>query len=240
MELSLLELALVAIATILGAIVQGAIGFGFALVAIPVITLLEPAALPATVLYLSLPMTGWMAFREREAIDVRGFVEITIARLPGVILAVLVLGLVAADKLTAVIGGVILLAVGLSLFTPDFELRTRWRVLAGLLSGFMATVAAVGGPLLAIAYQRRPGSQLRSTLAVTFVVGSVVSLTALAIGDHVVAGHLVLALKLVPAMAVGLFLATKLHGLLDERRLRAAVLTFAAIAGVAAILKAFL
>lgn len=240
MDLSLIELALVMVASVVGAIIQGSVGFGFGLVVIPVVSLLEPRALPASMLFLALPMTAWMAFRERASIETRGFVEITIGRLPGTLLGVVILGLVAADQLEVVIGAVIIGAVLLSFFAPEFELRTRWRLLAGMLSGFMGTVAAISGPPLALAYQRRPGPQLRATIAVSFVVGSIISLIALAIGGHVETSHVVLALKLLPGLIVGLILAARLHGFLDKRWLRPAVLVFAGIAGLAAIAKGLL
>src|SRR5690606_23216691 len=46
MELTLLDVALAALATLVGAAVQGAIGFGMNLVTVPVLALLVPEALP--------------------------------------------------------------------------------------------------------------------------------------------------------------------------------------------------
>jgi uncharacterized membrane protein YfcA len=105
------------------------------------------------------------------------------------------------------------------------------------MSGFMGTVAAIGGPPLALAYQRRPGPQLRSTIAVSFVVGSIISLIALWAGGHVELEHVVLAVKLLPGLILGLILAARVHGFLDRKWLRPAVLVFAGISGVAAIVK---
>ena len=104
----------------------------------------------------------------------------------------------------------------------------------------MGTAAAVGGPPLAIAYQRRPGPQLRSTLAATFVLGSTISLLALGIAGKVRADHLLLALELLPALAAGLFVSTRLRALLDRAWLRPTVLAFAALAGAAAVLRGLL
>ena len=240
MELSTTELVIALVACVVGAVVQGSIGFGFGLVVIPVLVLTEPGSLPATMLILALPMTVWMAFRERASIDGRGFVEIVIGRLPGTVLGVVVLGLVSGNGVSGVVGGAIIVAVLLSIVSPEFELRTRWRLLAGLFSGLMGTVAAIGGPPLAIAYQRRPGPELRSTIALSFVVGSIISLVALGIGGHVDWSHAVLALTLMPGLVAGLVLSARVHRYLDRGWLRPAVLIFAALSGAAAIVEALI
>ncbi len=67
------------VAVMLGAVVQGAISFGLALVVVPALTLFLPEALPATVLLLVMPLAVVRAVRERRVIDVPGLV----VRAPG-------------------------------------------------------------------------------------------------------------------------------------------------------------
>jgi uncharacterized membrane protein YfcA len=76
------ELLVLFVAVAVWAVVQGSIGFGFALVAVPVLTLLRPEALPATVLLLVTPMAA-MALRKRCAVDVPGLVYLVSGRLVG-------------------------------------------------------------------------------------------------------------------------------------------------------------
>ena len=57
----------------LGAVIQGSIGFGYALVAVPALVLLLPWSVPVTPLLLALPMTILMSAREWGAIDFGGF-----------------------------------------------------------------------------------------------------------------------------------------------------------------------
>lgn len=47
---------LVFAAVLVGTVVQGSVGFGLALVLVPVLALIRPEALPAVVLRLALPM----------------------------------------------------------------------------------------------------------------------------------------------------------------------------------------
>lgn len=238
--MTVLELVLALVAVCAGAIIQGLIGFGFSLVAVPVISLIEPAALPAGILMLALPMTVWMSLRERGHIDLRGFLQISFGRLFGTALGVWIVTSVPEIGLSIVIGAAILVAVGLSIVTPQFEAGNRTRMIAGVLSGLMGTAAAVGGPAVALTYQRQPGSVVRSTLAVSFVLGSIVSLVALAIAGEAKTDDVFIALSLVPGLAVGLWLADRLRARLDAGWLRPAVLVFATIAAVGAIAKGLL
>lgn len=236
-EMTGVELAICAVAVIAGGVVQGAIGFGLSLIAVPVIGIIDPGALPATMLILAIPFTAVMAFRERENIDVRGFWLIAVGRIPGTLAALWLLSAITERELSIVIGAAVIIAVGTSVIAPEVPLGTTTRLVAGTISGLMGTAASIGGPPLAIAYQRRPGPELRSTLAISFVFGSSLSLVALWLTGHVDQGHLVLAAWLLPGLALGLFLATKLQRFLDKGWLRPAVLGFAAISGGVAILR---
>ena len=237
MTISPVELASAIAACVAGALIQGSIGFGFSLVVAPVLGLIQPEALPATILFLALPMTTWMSLRERRDIDARGFFQMTAGRVPGTVVAAWIIAVVSVAQLSVIIGSAVVVAAGISALAPEFEVTTGRRFVAGIFSGFMGTVAAVGGPALALAYQSRPGAELRSTLALSFVVGSVISLAALAIAGEVEGSDVALAVKLLPGLIGGLALAALVSRFLDERWLRPAVLIFAVLSGAAAIVK---
>jgi uncharacterized protein len=237
MDYSVIELVVLALAVGIGALVQGTIGFGLSLIAVPVMGLVEPSALPATMLLVSLPLTVVMAVRERHHIDRAGVWQIVLGRLPGTVAAVWVLSLISGPQIAILIGAAVIVATILSVIVPEFEAGSNLRLLAGVMSGFMGTIAAIGGPPLALAYQRRPGPELRSTLAASFVIGSSVSVVALAVTGHVGTRHVILACLLLPPLIAGVLLATRLHRFLDKGWLRPAVLTFAAISGVVAIVR---
>lgn len=236
-HLSAGAMALAQAAVAAGAVVQGSVGFGFALVAVPALSLLRPEALPVTILFLALPMTSSMALRERRAIDVPGFLWITAGRVVGTAGGVSILVAVPAGSLAVLFGSLVLVAAAFSALLPGVELRGRTRLAAGVASGVMGTAGAVGGPPLALVYRDRPGPVLRSTLALSFFLGLLISLAALGIAGRIEGWQAVLALKLVPGLAAGL-LASGLTGrFLDQRWVRPAVLTFAAASGAAAVVQ---
>ena len=61
-------------------------------------------------------------------------------------------------------------------------------MLAGATSGVLGTATAIGGPPMALVWQRKSGARLRGTMSGFFLVGSVMSIAALA-ATGAVDGH---------------------------------------------------
>jgi hypothetical protein len=227
--------AVVFVAVGVGGLVQGSIGFGFALIAAPVLAIVSPAALPTSLLLLGAPLSVFVALRERGFVDLRGLAPLLGGRVVGALAGAAVLVAVPARFLSAFFGSLILIAVILSALRPAIRPQRRLRFLAGVASGIMATSAAVGGPALALLYQDRPGAVLRSTLAMFFLFGLGVSLAALALAGRVTASQVTLSVWLLPALATGLAASRAATRRLDGRSLRPAVLAFSAVSAVFAI-----
>ena len=226
-------LALVAVAV--GAVIQGSIGFGYAFVAVPAMALLYTEAVHVTPLLLALPMTVLMSAREWRYIDLSGFFLITGARVVGTIVGVGLLVFIPASYLSVLVGFLIVIAALMSFLSPTFEVNNKTRLAGGIASGVTSTTAAIGGAPLALIYQDRSGAELRSTLAISFVAGIVISLVGLALAGKVEGWHLVLALELLPGLLLGLWASRWTVEALDERWLRPIVLAFAAAAGLLVI-----
>jgi uncharacterized protein len=221
-----------AVAVAVGAVIQGSIGFGYALVAVPAMVLLLPWAVPVTPLFLALPMTLLMSAREWRSIDLQGFALITGGRLLGTVAGVVLLVLAPKGYLSMLTGLLILAAALVSFLRPTVEVNDGTRLAGGVASGVVGTVAALGGTPLALVYQDRSGAELRSTLAISFVVGIAMSLVGLALAGKVESRHVVLALELLPGLLIGLLISRWVVQRLDERWVRPAVLVFAAVAGL--------
>jgi uncharacterized protein len=176
--------AVLAVAVAAGAVIQGSIGFGYALLAVPAMVLLLPWAVPVTPLFLALPMTLLMSAREWRSIDLRGFALITAGRLLGTVAGVVLLVLAPKGYLSMLTGLLILTAALGSFLKPTFEVNKRTRLAGGVASGVVGTVAALGGTPLALVYQDRSGAELRSTLAISFVVGIAMSLVGLGLAGR--------------------------------------------------------
>jgi len=229
-------IVIISLAVAIGAVIQGSIGFGYALVAVPALVLILPWSVPVTPLLLALPMTVLMSASEWHSIDFRGFFLITAGRLLGTVAGVALLVFAPGGSLSMLVGLLILAAALASFLRPTFEVRNSTRLTGGIASGVVGTVAALGGTPLALVYQDRSGAELRSTLSISFVVGIAMSLVGLGLAGKVEGRHFALAMELLPGMLVGLWASRWVVKRLDERWLRPAVLAFAAVAGVVIVL----
>jgi len=181
-------------------------------------------------------MTLLMSAREWRSIDLSGFALMTAGRLLGTIAGIVLLILAPKGYLSMVTGLLILMAALGSFLKPTLEVNKWTRLAGGVSSGVVGTVAALGGTPLALVYQDRSGAELRSTLAISFLVGIAMSLVGLGLAGKVEGRHIVLALELLPGLLVGLWASRWVAKRLDERWLRPTVLMFAAVAGVVIVL----
>ncbi len=224
-------------AVALGALVQGSIGFGLNVIAAPVAALVQPDALPAAMIIMSLPMTAGSAWRERSHIDREGVVWTTLGRLPGVALGAFIVSRLEPAALASWIGGMVVVASLMSVAAVQIPVAALPSAVVGAVAGVMGTTSSMGGPPIALLYQREPGPVLRSTLGATFLIGSGCSLTALALAGHVESWHWALGLALTPAVAIGLVASRFLHARVDAGWLRPCVVGLASLAGLAVMLR---
>lgn len=228
---SLAVLLIAALVTFLSACVQGTLGFGFAVVSVPLLSLLHPALAPVPQLLLALPLTLSMLVRERAAVDFSGMAFVVSGRVVGIAIGLAVIGAANARTLDALIGGLVLLgALILSARVPLPKNRLTECVL-GSLSGFSGYVSAIGGPPLALLYRNESGPVLRSSLAAQFALGLLLSLTARAASGQMSRTDLEVAAWLLLPLAAGIRASHVLTTRIAPARLRAFVLALSALAG---------
>ena len=230
--MSAIALALVTALVAGAACVQGAAGFGMALLAAPLLTLVDRSFAPAPLVLAVLPLSLLVAQRDWAHLDRRGLAWAIGGRLPGVVLGGVAAALLSQDTLALVLGLGVLVAVGLSMVTARLQPTPGTLVSAGFASGFMGTTTSIGGPPMALVYQRSDGPAFRSTLAIYFAAGAVMSLTALAVAGRVGAHELRLGFLLWPGVVLGFLLSKPLTRYLDDGRTRAMVLAISAAAAL--------
>ncbi|MDP9435581.1 MAG: sulfite exporter TauE/SafE family protein [Actinomycetota bacterium] len=240
MDLPLTVLAGAAVAVLVGAAVQGAVGLGLGLVAAPVFALLDPTLVPATILLTTSLLPLLTAARELEGVDWRGLGFALPARVLGTGAGAWVVVTQPATTVAVVVAVVVLGAVGLSVTTWDARPTPGALVAAGLVSGVSGTATSVGGPPVALLYQRAEGRVLRATMGVYFLVGNVVSLTVLAGAGEVGLRDVGRAAVLVPFVVVGFLISGPLRRRVDGPSLRRAVLLLSAGSAVLLLLRTLL
>lgn len=226
-------MGLISLAVVVAAFVQGTIGVGFALIVVPVIGLISPSLLPASLLMLMLPFNLYVAWRERDAIDRAGSRWITGGRILGTLGGLWILTRLPPNAMTTLVGASTVLAAAVTFVAPAFRPGAKAYVVAGAVTGLTETSTGIGGPPLALLYQHRSPPVLRSTLACCFFIGQLFSLAVLAVSGRTGMADLRHALLLTPALLVGTLASRLARDQVDARRMRPLVLIFAMVSGLA-------
>lgn len=230
-----LALVLGGLVLMVGALVQGAVGYGMNLVAAPVLALLDPSLVPVPLLLVSSVHALLAATREYRHTDWRGVGWTMAGRVPGTVLGVLAVALLPRDPFTVLVGASVLVCVALSLISWHPMPTPRALMVAGVAGGTFGTAATIGGPPVALVYQHADGPTIRATMAVYFAAGSLLSVLALAVGGQVHADPLAQAGLLLPFLLAGFALSGPLRRVLDAGWTRTAVLAVATASACALV-----
>jgi hypothetical protein len=234
-----LESALLAVAIVAAAAaVQASIGFGLAIVAAPLLALLDRAYVPGPLLAAGTCLSLIMVVRERHELDLQDVGSAAIGRVIGAVPAGYALRLASQDTFDLLFSVLVLAAVALSLLRRERAPTPRAIFAAGIASGFMGTITSIGGPPVALVYQGERGPRLRATLAGMFLIGSVISLCALAIAGRFGAAELARAALLVPGVVIGAVAARPLLHRFDRGSTRGLVLALSTGSALLVLMRA--
>ncbi len=231
------ELAAALAVTGAAAAMQGTIGFGFALVCVPVLSLIDPVLAPVPQLLLVLPLSLAVAWRDHHHADLRAVPWITVGRIPGAVIGVALLAAFQRNTLGVAIAVIVLVAVAISSTGVTIPRNPVTSLGVGILSGVMGLVASIGGPPLALMYRSARGATVRASLGVVFAIGVTISITARAVAGQITVDDLTVAAVLLPALGVGLWMGRGLAPRVDGAPLRAAILAVSAVSAVALLIR---
>ena len=242
-----MEVALVAVATLAGASLQSATGFGFAL-------LLGPAAFavfdPGDAVFVLLVSGALLSFlilfaerrpRRARPQDMR---LILAAAVPGMVGGLFILAALDKDPLQVLVGLGVLVAALLqaravqSHAQPSPGHPAALRAGTGLLTGLLTTTTSTNGPPLVLLFQRLGYSpaEMRDSLAAAFLfldlVGGVIFAPFLIAGEGVSAAALA---AIAACTVVGQLLGRRIFVRLDPHTFRSAGLVLVTLAGLASI-----
>lgn len=229
--------AVLAITLVVGAAVQGLVGLGLGLVAAPVTVMLEPRLMPDLLLWLAMLMPVVSLLREREDIDWRGLGWSVAARVPGTVVGVYLVAIFSARALGVAVGLMVLLSVAVTAHAVVLPVNRVTLTVAGFASGITGTATSIGGPPMAVLLQHRAPLQIRTTLAVYFLVGAGLSLVGLGVTGSLEASTFYLALLLLPCLVLGFVLSRVLHRRLRREHVRPAVLVVCAASAVVLLVR---
>jgi uncharacterized protein len=187
------------------------------------------------VLVLGVTVAAVVAWQERGALDWRGIKWALVGRALGTVAGVAAVARLDRQHLAVVLGVFILLAVVVSVAGWHVRPTPSTLVSAGTMSGVMGTLTSIGGPPMAIVYQREEAAQLRSTLAGFFLFGASLAIVSLAISGEFGGRQLADGLLLLPGLVAGIVASHFLSPYLDRGWTRPAVLALCTVAAIVLI-----
>jgi uncharacterized membrane protein YfcA len=230
-----LDWALVTVVMLVGAGIQGGVGFGMNLIAAPILLLIDPRLVPGPAVLAAALITLLTAIRDHRGLSLGDVKWAFVGRIPGTAAAIVVLLAVTGTALSLTLAAIVLVAVAMSASGVNFRIRPSSLAAAGAASGFMGTISSIGGPPMAVLYAGEEGVKLRGTLAGFFFLGTFVSIAALLIAGKFGTTEMRLAAGLVPGIALGFAFSGRLATRLDAGHTRTAVLAVASLAAVSVI-----
>jgi uncharacterized protein len=216
---------------------QAATGMGMALLAAPLLVLVDPALVPGPMLCSVVALSIAVAWRERVAIDPRVLVLSLLGLLVGCGVGAIILHLLHRAHLGPVFAMLILGMVLLSTLGLHVRTSSSALLIGGTASGIVGTMFGVHGPPIALVLQHEPPDRLRATLCAFFAVGCTVSLFALAAIGAFDTTKLGVGLALLPGVVIGFALAPLLARRIDQGSARIAVLLISALSALALLLR---
>jgi uncharacterized membrane protein YfcA len=222
---------------VLGTMLQGSIGFGLGTLGVPLLLLLEPAFVPGPTLAIAFFLTLMVYWRDRAGVRSPDIGWGVLGRVLGTLGAMGVLSLLPGDWMAALAAGLVLLAV--VLMQTGIKLNPSRGMLdtMGSVSGFMGTIASVGGPPMAMLYAGEKGPRIRGTLSGIFFFGTLSAVTGLAVIGRFGTTEIGLTISMFPALLVGFALSRYTARFLDKGYIRPTILVVSGLAALLAIVR---
>jgi len=222
----------------IGSILQGSIGFGLAVVAAPILLLMDPIFVPGPLLLAATLLVVLIAWRDRRDVILGDVALGTVGRILGTLPAAYAISTLPVSVYEMLFAALILFAVALSISGWHIRPTPRSIILAAILSGFTGTLCSVGGPPMALVYQHEKGPRVRGTMSAIFINGTIISLIGLWRAKRFGLPELIIGLSLMPAIVVGFAISRRVTGYLDRAHLRPMILAVSALSAVAILVRA--
>ncbi len=235
-----MELFYAVAVVVAGSYIQSSIGFGLAIIAAPLLFLLNPDYVPAPITVCAFTLSIANVWSHRDSVSFTGLKYAILGRIPGSVAGAILLLWIDQQLLGLWLGISVLVAVALSAKTFAVTPTNGHLMTAGFFSGFMGTSSSIGGPPMALVMQHQDAQFIRANLSAFFVLSSVMSLAMLAPVGYFGTKQMLLSLPLLPGTLLGYWLARKTWHLISPRLLRYSSLVLCSFCGLLAMLSYWL
>lgn len=221
----------------IGAMLQGAIGFGLGTFAVPLLLLVEPAFVPGPMLLSAFLLTLFLLRRERASAAFREVRWGIVGRGLGSVAAAVLLVQLPKDLVAPLVAAMVLVAILFLVAGWRLPISRGSLLFVGTMSGLLGTAASIGGPPLAMLYVDQKGGRIRGTLSGIFVAGTLMSVAALAVAGRFGLQEIKLTGMMLPGVAVGFMMSRRAATLADSGFIRPAIIAVSTLAAILSIVR---
>ncbi|MCH1930279.1 sulfite exporter TauE/SafE family protein [Shewanella sp. A25] len=233
-------LVLASVIVFFGALTQSLIGFGLAVVASPLLYIVDPELVPAPVIAMGFTIALLTLLRERGHLEFNGLQYALIGRVPGGLIGASLLLFAPQPILGLAIALIVAIAVVFSLYKFTLPVNKVTLFGAGVVSGIFGNIAAIGGPPMAILLAGKDASKFRAALSAFFIFSSAIALAILGVMGLLELKHLWLSLLLLPSVLFGYLVAGKLVNRVDKQKTKMGTLILCSISAIVLTVKSIL
>jgi len=223
------------------AVLQSLTGFGFALVVMPLVTLVIDLETAAPLIALA-GLTAYTVnlIRFHRAVDLREVARLGVASVLGIAVGIWVLVRVDELAITRAMGAILIAYAAYALLAPATPRRLPawWAYPAGFLAGCLGGAYNTPGPPVVVygSLRQWPKDEYRANLQTLFFINGI-----LIVSSHLVAGNMVpkvwtLYALAAPALLLGLWTGARLDRYVDQEQFRNLVTVMILVLGVSMLL----
>ena len=239
-EIDTLFWILSAVVILLSAVLKGITGFGFALMAVPLLSLFLPVhmLIPAMSLF-NMFASIYLLSKIKIKLKARYYLPMFLASLAGIPVGVYAFENLNENLLQILVGVVILVFSLILLFggkkTPRFQHKTI--VFAGFLGGLLGSGTSISGPPIALAMNRKKYSRnlFRANFAIFGLLSSFFTSLAYLLKGFLVVASVKFTAFLFPLLLIGTGLGNRLAVNIRHEPFRKMVLIINLLVGIAVV-----
>lgn len=227
----------ISIAVVLGALVQGSVGFGMNTIVAPLIGILRPDLLPGGIILLGVTMSITVLVHSHEHLELKPLRWAILGRLPGTVTGVAIVVIATQNQLGIACGLTVLFAVGVSASGRQFTPTPRNLMLGGYVSGVMGASTGIGGPPIALVLMSEGPQTMKATLSAFLTIGTTLAAVLLAATGQLSLDHVSQIATLAPALILGTLVSRRIGQHLSPQRARAIVLGISSVGALTLLAK---
>jgi uncharacterized protein len=226
---------------LLAGFTQGLTGFGFALVAVPLLSLfVSPKTVVPIVVVLDLFILIWLTYRNRKFVELKRILPLLITGIIGLPIGTYILISLNSNLLKILVGVIIALFAMALLIGFEMKIKHELRALLplGIISGMLAGSVKMSGPpvILFLENQHTDKRHFRADLITYFTLLSIFTIPVFYFSGLITNDVITYATYFVIPMILGAFIGIKFVNKLDEKLFRKIVLVLVTIVGIIAII----